>query len=285
MNFTRRQLFISAGLAGAGLGVGKFLLDRENERQIYGENKKSHKIVIGHQHLKNTFDKNSYLASVEIDSGLNYRIPTKCYPHGILLHPKNENTVICFPKFGLVANEVNLQENKSIKDINCIENREFYGHGVFSKNGDTVMSTEVNTKTGEGLLVVRDGVSYKEMGQIKTYGIGPHDCRLLPDGKTVIIANSGNYILPPIANQVEPRSVRVIENSCLSWVDLSSGKLLDKKEIPSPMLSVGHFEVSGQYVVAITLPQPNSKIPNIESHALRKNDCVFISDSGAMSLG
>ena len=71
-------------------------------------------------------------------------------------------------------------------------NRHFYGHGVFSRDGRLLYATEHDNETRDGLIGVYNATGgYKRIGEMPTYGIGPHEVILLSDGKTLAVANGG----------------------------------------------------------------------------------------------
>jgi hypothetical protein len=71
-------------------------------------------------------------------------------------------------------------------------NRHFYGHGVFSPDGRLLWATEHDNETRQGLLGVYSATQgYKRIGELKTFGIGPHEVILLADGRTLAVANGG----------------------------------------------------------------------------------------------
>lgn len=103
-------------------------------------------------------------------------------------------------------------------------NRHFYGHGVFSADGRLLYATEHDQDTRQGLLGVYNATGdFRRIGEIPTYGIGPHEVIMLSDGKTLAIANGG--IETHVETGREKLNVDTMEPS-LAFVDAASETLL-----------------------------------------------------------
>ena len=71
-------------------------------------------------------------------------------------------------------------------------NRHFYGHGVFSFDGRLLYATENDFENAAGIIGIYDvQAGFKRLGELKSYGVGPHDIALLSDGRTLVVANGG----------------------------------------------------------------------------------------------
>ena len=105
--------------------------------------------------------------------------------------------------------------------------RHFYGHGVFEPNGRILFATENDITRGQGVLGLYDAADgYRRVGEVDAAGIGPHDIAMLPDGRTLAVANGGILTLPetgramlnvdsmqPSLNLIEAASGRLVEGS------------------------------------------------------------------------
>ena len=75
--------------------------------------------------------------------------------------------------------------------------RHFYGHGVFDPTGRLLFATENDVASGQGVLGVYDAADgYRRVGELPAHGVGPHDVALLPDGRTLAVANGGILTRP-----------------------------------------------------------------------------------------
>jgi hypothetical protein len=118
--------------------------------------------------------------------------------------------------------------------------RHFYGHGVFSHDGRLLYATEHDAETRQGLIGVYNATAgYKRIGELPTYGIGPHEMILLPDGKTFAVANGG------IETHIETGREKLNLDSMmpsLAFIDAGSGTLLAQHNQSSDLhkLSIRH---------------------------------------------
>jgi len=104
------------------------------------------------------------------------------------------------------------------------KNRHFYGHGVFSADGRLLYATEHDNDTRQGLLGVYNATAgFARIGEIPTYGIGPHEVILLSDGKTLAVANGG--IETDVKTGRKKLNLDTMEPS-LAFIDSTTGALL-----------------------------------------------------------
>ena len=76
--------------------------------------------------------------------------------------------------------------------LSSAEGRHFFGHGVFSPDGRLLYATENDFDRARGVIGVFDATDgFRRIGEFDTYGTGPHEMLLLPDGHTFSVANGG----------------------------------------------------------------------------------------------
>lgn len=76
--------------------------------------------------------------------------------------------------------------------LTSIEGRHFFGHGVFSPDGGLLYATESDFEAAKGVIGIYDARdNYRRIGEFPTYGTGPHEMLLMPDGVTFVVANGG----------------------------------------------------------------------------------------------
>ncbi|MBK9975198.1 MAG: DUF1513 domain-containing protein [Planctomycetes bacterium] len=151
--------------------------------------------------------------------------------HGVIPNPKKPERVIVFQKKGKGGAEVDLKENKIIARIDPSAGCEFYGHGGYTADASILYATEYDATTYEGRMVVRDANSYKVLSQFQTFGEWPHDCQFLDQGRTVAVTNGGGHL----EGGSKP-------NVC--YIDVASGKLIEKIEFENPRINAGHLFVT-----------------------------------------
>ncbi|MEM5501197.1 DUF1513 domain-containing protein [Ahrensia kielensis] len=132
--------------------------------------------------------------------------------------------------------------------IHAVEGRHFYGHGVYSPDGAFVFATENDFDNARGVIGIyntRD--NFKRVGEFDAHGIGPHDMELLPDGRTLVVANGGIETHPDF-----PRAKLNIASMKpnLTFLDSVSGKLIGSFELPKDQhkLSIRHMALMGDNV-------------------------------------
>lgn len=149
--------------------------------------------------------------------------------HGMAFHPSHAHLAAVFEKRGPGACLVDLCDREIIAPIRTASSRRFYGHGVYSLDGSVLLATESCVDRDlAGVLVIRDTKTLRELGILPTFGVAPHDCVLINQGRTLVVANGGG----PIGSD---------EPGCVTWIDLASGQLLDKRVVPSPLYNAGHL--------------------------------------------
>ncbi|MEP3630000.1 MAG: DUF1513 domain-containing protein, partial [Hyphomicrobiales bacterium] len=126
------------------------------------------------------------------------------------------------------------------------EGRHFYGHGVFSPDGKLLFATENDFENVDGKIGIYDATDgFKRLGEFSSFGIGPHDLLLSPDGKSLIVANGGIETHPDYG-RAKLNLATMKPN--LAYIDLATGDLLEKHTLPSSLhqLSIRHIAVSPQ---------------------------------------
>ncbi|MFO0559343.1 MAG: DUF1513 domain-containing protein [Polyangiales bacterium] len=155
-------------------------------------------------------------------------------PHGFAFDPSRSSRVAVFEKKGPGACVIDVTTGVIERELASGEGRHFYGHGAFSPDATLLYATEsVLTEGGRGELVVRDAKTLEHLGALSTHGFSPHDCVLLDDGKTMVVANGGGAI-----------GVRGSSLPCVTYIEFATGKLLEKIPLPSPTINAGHVAVS-----------------------------------------
>ena len=124
------------------------------------------------------------------------------------------------------------------------------GHAVYLDGGNTVILSERAPSTpyqGKleshyGRLTVRDPKTLKIAETYSTYGIDPHDIRLTTDGKYIVAANYGSTISAKTGKFTIPRSV---VQASITVVEVSSGKLVDKRVTGKGKIELRHLAAGG----------------------------------------
>lgn len=171
--------------------------------------------------------------------------------HGISIDPAAPDHAAVFEKKGPGACYVDMKRRRVVQRISTDKNRHFYGHGAYSRDGSLLYAAEALLEDAyKGMLVVRDGRTFKRLGEFPTYGTAPHDCLLVDDGNTLVVTNGGG----PIDSDDMP---------CVTYVDVNNQQLLDKVALDSPRFNTGHIAMTSGHDLAV-VSAPRDGLGNLE---------------------
>lgn len=149
--------------------------------------------------------------------------------------------------------------------INAAQHRHYYGHGCLHKSSNTLFTTENDTQSYQkprGVIGIRDAHTLQLLGEYPSYGVGPHDIQLMPDNKTLVVANGGIHTHPDFGRR--KLNLNTMQPS-LVLIDIASGKKRDEYRLEHPQLSIRHLDVSAQGGVAVATQyqgQSKSRMPD-----------------------
>jgi hypothetical protein len=182
--------------------------------------------------------------------------------HGLAVQP-GSSEAICFArrpgKFALVIDAL---AGAVVTEIPAAPSRHFSGHGLFVQGGDLLLATENDEVRHEGVIGVYDArENYKRIDEFPTFGIGPHDLALLPDGKTLVVANGGIDKRHDDTGGRELADIR----SDLVYLDWHAERLLERAmlEPQYTRLSIRHLALTETGDVAAAL-QDSADVPDLD---------------------
>ncbi|MDS1140883.1 DUF1513 domain-containing protein [Pusillimonas sp. SM2304] len=149
------------------------------------------------------------------------------------------------PGFFAVAFDV--AGEQALQSLDVAPGRHFFGHGVYSPDGQLMLATENDYEAGRGVLGIYDASprgAYRRVGEFSTYGVGPHEVVLMPDGGTVCVANGGILTHPDYGKlQLNADTMQ----PSLAYIDIASGDLLEQVYLDKALsrLSIRHMVVDG----------------------------------------
>lgn len=167
--------------------------------------------------------------------------------HGMAVSPDGRKIMAFARRPGTFAMLIDPYDSKEPLVIASEPGRHFYGHGCFSADGRLVYAVENDYERVRGVLGVYDvrGTGAQRIGEIETGGIGPHDLLLMPDSKTMVIANGGIQTDPG-----QPREKLNIESMdpSVAYLDLNSGDVLAQHRLSRDLhkLSLRHMALDGK---------------------------------------
>lgn len=116
--------------------------------------------------------------------------------------------------------------------------RRFAGHVIRSPDGSALLTTELDPRTGEGYIGVRDPVSLGKFDEWRTHGSDPHQLLVDPYGN-IVVANGGVLRSPDDRKRDLDRMA-----SSLVVLDGRSGALRGKWTLGDERLSMRHLAYS-----------------------------------------
>ncbi|MFW5642313.1 MAG: DUF1513 domain-containing protein [Roseicyclus sp.] len=121
-----------------------------------------------------------------------FRVPLPARGHAGAGHPTVAEAVAFARRPGLFALVLDCARGEVLHRLTPPEGRQFNGHGVFSADGAALFTSEQRSDTSEGVIGVWDAArGYTRYDEFPSGGIGPHDLRLMPEGRTLVVANGG----------------------------------------------------------------------------------------------
>lgn len=196
-----------------------------------------------------------------------FEIPLPGRGHAAAAHPFQPYAVAFARRPGTFALVIDCREGRVERRLEAEAGRHFYGHGVFSTDGNLLFTTENDYESAEGRIGVWDvRRGFRRIGEFASGGVGPHDVKLLPDSTTLVVANGGI--------ETHPDSGRTKLNlptmrSNLSYMSID-GSLLDKVELENDLrlASIRHLAVRGDGLVAAGCQWQgqNQNVPLIFTH-------------------
>jgi hypothetical protein len=160
--------------------------------------------------------------------------------HGFAFHPGTGKLVAFARRPGSFALAFKGRDNSPIA-LATPAGRHFYGHGLFSADGQILLTTENDFLLDRGVLGLWDASdNYRRIGEYETFGLDPHDIVLLPDGRTLCVANGGILTHPDSGRaKLNLDSMK----PSIVFIDLADGTLIARFEPPASLsrLSLRHL--------------------------------------------
>ena len=162
--------------------------------------------------------------------------------HDLAVHPESGRAVVFGRRPGTFAVAFDIFARSAPQVFVARPDRHFFGHGAYSKDGRLLFATENDFDAGTGVIGVYDVTdAYRRIGEFPCRGVGTHEAILLPDGKTLAIANGGIETHPDYGREM--LNIPTMDPS-LVFVDLD-GHLLAQFRLPERhhQLSIRHMAI------------------------------------------
>ena len=212
-------------------------------------------------------DGNFFAAGFSADGAPGFRIDLPERGHDIAFHPARAEAVVFSRRPGVTMHVVDIAAGGRAREIEARPDRHFYGHGVFTPDGRHMFVTENDFEAGRGVLGIYDTKGYRRIDEIPSHGVGPHQLRRMPDGRTLVIGNGGIRTHPDLGRA--KLNVEDMKPS-LAFVDSQTGRRLHAVRLPEPLhkLSIRHLDVNGAGTVAFGMQYEGDRRDRVPMIAL-----------------
>ncbi|KPA23580.1 hypothetical protein shim_01890 [Shimia sp. SK013] len=137
------------------------------------------------------------LVGLRSDATLAFEMPLPARGHAAAAHPERAEAVAFARRPGTYAIVLDCSDGSILARLEAPRGRHFYGHGVFSKDGARLYTTENNYESAAGVIGVWDaGNGYRRLGEFSSGGVGPHEVLRLPGKEMLVVANGGIHTHP-----------------------------------------------------------------------------------------
>ena len=243
MTVTRRSVLTATVAVGAAVGP---MAGRPAPRTpARGRGRRSGEGGLGALWLSagQSADGTDRIAGFGTDGAIAFAEPLPARGHAPAVRPGGRQAVICARRPGTFAAVVDLPSGRIVHRIDAAEGRHFYGHGAFSPDGRRFFATENAQDSGDGRIGLYDAADgWRRVGEWPAGGIGPHDLRLLRDGRTLAVAIGGIRTHP--ATGREKLNLDTMAPA-LVLMDTADGRIVDRFDMPAALhrLSLRHLAV------------------------------------------
>ncbi len=248
MSLNRRQFLYAMAAASMAFPVSGFA-----NSLLSGQGKKSR-----FYSARADLDGRYFLSGFDGDGRVLFATPLPSRGHGLAVHPLLPHVAASARRPGTYLMVVDSDSGEVLFHQESAESRHFYGHSLYSADGRYLYTTENDVERGDGKIGVWDvNKGYQKIAEFDAHGIGPHELRMLSDGKTLVIANGGILTRPETG-----RSKLNLDtmSPSLVYLDSESGKLLEQHKLPEAMHqnSIRHFAVNQRDEVCFAMQYQGS---------------------------
>lgn len=193
------------------------------------------------------------LAGFDAGGRIRYRLPLPGRGHSFAKRADGRIAVAFSRRPGDYALVFDPLAGTALQLIPAAEDRNFCGHGAFTADGRLLFATEAIGSTGDGVLGIYDAADgWKRVGEVPTHGLDPHEVRLMPDGRTLVVANGGILMRADM-----PRlKLNIPEmDPSLVYLDTRDGSLVRQIRPAAELrqLSIRHIAIDRRGRVAIAM--------------------------------
>lgn len=172
--------------------------------------------------------------------------------HSLLPLPQT-GQFVAIEKWGPSCAVLDFENNAIIKTFKNEQGDHFFGHGFYSIEQNVYAISRVSKETQMGYLSLYDAATHKMVGRLDVAQGALHEAILLNDG-TCLVAAAGLKNLGYYYNT----KVQDVAKGALVRLELKSGKILGRMELPDADQNLSHFSVlpTGD-IVCCTVQKPD----------------------------
>jgi len=181
-------------------------------------------------------------ARIEDDFSVTEVLSSSLRLHDVLVHPTQ--TEICAPARRPGDLLWIVDKNREVYEVAAPEGRHYCGHGAYAPDGGTLFVAENDYDNERGVIGFYDANNgYQRQGDIFSGGIGPHQLKVHPDGKHLVMANGG-ILTHPDTGRAKLNLDTMQPN--LSLIDMKTHKIVESVQLPADIhhLSLRHIDVT-----------------------------------------
>lgn len=196
------------------------------------------------------------------------KVPLPGRGHGIVFDQRSSRVVVLARRPGTFAVVIDVTSGRALQSFRSAEGRHFCGHGAFSSDGRYFYTTENDFEAARGTIGIRDArEGFRRVGEFSSFGVGPHEIKLMPDGETLVVANGGIRTHPDTGRA--KLNIDTMQPA-LVFVDAGSGRLSCEARFEPRLhkLSIRHVDVSKTGEVAVAMQNEGSKRDRVPLIAL-----------------
>ena len=207
------------------------------------------------------------LFGLDSEGTVQFELPLPARGHAGAGHPSRAEAVAFARRPGTFALVIDCVGGAVIRDLSPPEGHHFNGHGTYIEQGARLLTVEQRAQDSSGVIGIWDvDAGYIRVGEFETGGIGPHDARLMPDGRTLVVANGGIATDPSDRSKLNLDTMR----PNLSYFDLA-GRLLERVELERELWqnSIRHLALGPDGQVAFAMQwqgEANAATPLLGLH-------------------
>lgn len=262
----RRRAFLRA----AGAGFAASLLPRQAEALERSE-------LVFASSIQRT--EGGYAAALVSETGrliASVDLPER--GHDITWSPATGQAVVFARQPGTFAIVFDPAGRMPPRTLSSVEGRHFFGHGAFSPDGRLLYATENDFDDARGVIGLFDATDgYRRIGEFDTFGTGPHELLLTPDGRTLVVANGGVETHPDYGRA--ELNLDTMDPS-LVFIDAATGDLVGQLRLRSDLhqLSIRHmaFDRDGRVWFGCQFRGADSERPQLVGYATREGEIRLI---------